>query len=129
MIVLDASATIDYLLDTSPAADRVDELMHEHRSDLHAPHLMDAEVAQVLRGYAIRGILSEQRVFAALHHLEGLPLKRYPHLPLLGEAMRKRRNLTIYDALYVVLAEALDATLVTKDRAVLEQAGPRAVRV
>lgn len=115
MIVVDASAALEVLLRTAAAA-AVEARLFDAGESLHAPHLIDVEVAQVLRRYASRGRLAPERCRAALVDLADLPLSRYPHDPLLPRIWDLRRNLTAYDAAYVALAEALEAPLVTRDR-------------
>ena len=122
MIVLDASAAIEWLLQTAAGA-RVEDRIFSREATLHAPHLFDVEVAQVLRRYVGAGILTASRGHEALDDLRALPLTRYPHDLLLGRVWELRNNLTAYDAVYVALAEALDAPLVTCDRKLAAAAG------
>lgn len=82
---------------------------------LHAPHLVDLEVAQVLRRYVIRGEIDPQRAQQALDDHLALPLERYSHDVLVSRVWQLRQNLTAYDAAYVALAELLGATLLTRD--------------
>lgn len=82
---------------------------------LHAPHLIDLEVAQVLRRYLRLGKLDPARAQSAIEHLRLFDLSRYPHDPLLPRIWQLRRNLTAYDASYVVLAEALGTRVLTCD--------------
>lgn len=89
---------------------------------LHAPHLIDLEVAQVLRRYERSGVISAQRGAEALTDLLDFPLTRYPHFVLLDRIWQMRHGLTSYDAAYLALAEALNAPLVTRDAA-LAKAG------
>ena len=84
---------------------------------LHAPHLIDLEVTQVLRGYVHSGAITNDRGAQAIDDLMDLPLTRYPHAVLLPRVWQMRHSLTAYDAAYLALAEALDARLVTRDRA------------
>jgi len=77
---------------------------------------MTLEVASVLRRHTLRGTLDETRADAALDVLEGLAFTLHDHAPLLRRVWALRRNLTAYDAVYVALAEALRAVLVTCDR-------------
>jgi predicted nucleic acid-binding protein len=94
---------------------------------LHAPHLIDLEVTQVLRRYVRSAVISAERGAEALTDLVDFPLTRYPHFVLLPRVWQMRDDLTAYDGAYLALAEALDATLVTRDRA-LAKTGSR-VRV
>jgi len=125
MIVLDASALLEALLRT-PAARAVEERLFEPRQTLHAPHLLDVEVAQVIRRYAAKGEIDHERGRAALADLADFPFQRYPHDFLLPRVWDLRNNLTAYDAVYVALAEALDAPLLTRDQRLAAAAGHHA---
>jgi len=114
MIVLDASAAIDWLLQT-PAGKRIEERLLSHKESLHAPHLFDLEVAQVLRRLVRQGIISGHRAGEAIRDLLDLRIQRYPHFVFLSRIWQLRNNLSAYDAAYVVLAEELKATLITRD--------------
>ncbi len=83
---------------------------------MHAPHLIDLEVAQTLRRYVREGTLSDERGGLALEHFSLLDLNRYSHDTFLRRIWALKENITAYDAAYVALAEALDAPLVTGDR-------------
>lgn len=96
---------------------------------LHAPHLIDLEVAQVLRRYERSGVISAQRGAEALTDLLDFPLTRYPHSVLLDRIWQMRHGLTAYDAAYLALAEALDAPLVTRDAALAKTGSRVRVRV
>ena len=116
MIVLDASAAIEWLLQTSKAAAVEARLFSKTTSpQWHAPHLLDVEVAQVLRTQVTKGTMSEARGQEAILDLLDLPLVRYPHDFLLARVWELRNNLTAYDAVYVALAETLGCPLVTCD--------------
>ena len=115
MIVVDASAALEALLRT-PAARAVEKRLFDPLETLHAPYLLDVEVTQVVRRYAANGDIDDERGRAALADLMDFPLRRYPHDFLLPRVWDLRNNLTAYDAVYVALAEALDATLLTRDK-------------
>ena len=125
MIVVDASALLEVLLGTRSAEGLIGRLFDPGET-LHAPHLIDLEVAQVLRRYAQAGEVPLARCRAALSDFADLPLTRYPHDVLLERVWALRDNLTAYDAAYVALAEALDAPLVTTDRGMAFASGHRA---
>ena len=127
MIVVDASALLEVLLRT-PAAETVKRRLLHSRQTLHAPHLLDVEVAQVIRRYALAGEIDPERGGVALADLSDFPLRRYPHGFLLPRVWELRNNLTAYDAVYVALAEALDAALLTRDQRLAAAAG-HSVRV
>jgi predicted nucleic acid-binding protein len=93
---------------------------------LHAPHLLDLEVAQVLRRSALAAELDAARGAQALEDLAALPLSRYPHDGLLPRIWELRHTVPAYDAAYVALAEALAAPLVTRDPALAASRGPAA---
>jgi predicted nucleic acid-binding protein len=125
VIVVDASALLEALLRT-PAAVVVERRILGSRQTLHAPHLLDVEVSQVIRRYALAGELDAERGRQALANLAGYLLFRYPHDFLLPRVWELRNNLTAYDAVYVALAEALGAPLVTRDRRLAAASGHHA---
>ena len=125
MIVVDASALLEALLRTSAATTVEDRLFAPHQT-LHAPHLLDVEVAQVIRRYTANGEIDAERGRMALADLADFPLRRYPHDFLLPRIWDLRNNLTAYDAAYVALAEVLDSPLLTRDRRLAMAAGHRA---
>lgn len=125
MIVLDASAAIEWLLRT-PLGRRVEARIFARAVSLHAPHLLDIEVAQVLRRYVAAGVIAPSRGQDALEDFLDLPLSRYPHDVFLWRVWELRGTLTAYDATYVALAEGLDALLVTCDRKIASASGHHA---
>jgi len=122
MIVLDASAAVDWLLQT-PAGRQIGKRIFAHSESLHAPHLLDLEVAQVLRRLVRESAISAQRAEEAIQDLQDMQVTRYPHFVLLPRMWQLRHNLSAYDAAYVVLAEQLDATLVTRDAHLVSASG------
>ena len=125
---MDASAILEVLLQT-PAARRVSSVLFAPSQTLHAPHLLDLEVAQVLRRYVRSASISAERAAEALADFLDLPLTRYPHFVLLPRVWQMRHNLTAYDAVYLALAEALDAPLLTRDRALAKTASRARVQL
>ena len=90
---------------------------------VYAPHLIDAEVAQSFRRFALCGDLSLSDARVALQRLQRLPMLRVAHGGLLPRAFELRSNVTIYDGLYVALAEALDVPLLSCDSALQDVPG------
>lgn len=114
MIVLDASALVDWVLRT-PAGQRIESRIFSREETLHAPHLLDVESAQVLRRLARQGTISETRADEAIQDLVDLRITRYFHFILLPRVWQLRQNFSAYDAVYVALAEELNAALITRD--------------
>ena len=114
MIVVDASAVLELLLNT-PLGERVGDRLATAGETLHAPHLLDVEVLHVVRRLCAGGALKEPRARQALSDLAEFPVIRYSHQDLIVRAWMMRGTLTAYDAMYVGLAEALGATVVTCD--------------
>lgn len=124
MIVVDASAVVSLLLQLEEA-DAVMARMLSGRDRPQAPHLLDLEVAQVVRRYWRAGDITAARGEQAIRDLADLPLERHSHEPLLGRIWQLRNNVTAYDAAYIALAEALDAPLLTLDSALTRVPGVR----
>jgi len=124
VIVVDASALLEVLLGTGASA------MVEARlfggGTLHAPHVLDLEVAQVLRRYERAGSLDAWRARQALDDLAAFRIERYAHDLFLPRVWSLRANATAYDACYLALAEALEAPLLTSDRRLAGIPGHRA---
>lgn len=114
MIVLDASAAVELLLNTSSGR-RVAARIAGPDVSLHAPHLLSIEVAQVIRRYVAAGQVEAARGRDAVMDLAGIGLISYEHDLLLPRIWELRDNLTAYDAAYVALAELLDAPILTLD--------------
>jgi predicted nucleic acid-binding protein len=125
VIVLDASAVVELLL-WSPAGKRVAARISKPQETLHAPHLIDVEVTQVLRRAERTGLVTAQRAYEALLMLAQLDVERHEHGPFLERAWQLRGNCTAYDAVYVALAETLNAPLLTLDKQLTKNPGTRA---
>jgi predicted nucleic acid-binding protein len=106
MLVVDASAIVDLILDMPPHAASIAQRLRAQPL-LAAPHLLDAEVAAALRNRVLRGKLPSSGALAAIEDLLALSIERLPHAPLLSRAFALRDNASLYDALYLALAETL----------------------
>lgn len=126
MIVLDASAVVELLLNT-PASAPIVERLADPTVSLHAPHLLAIEVSQVLRRFASSGTISSETAAECLDDLRGLDIAHYAHEPFLPRMWQFRENLTAYDAVYVTLAETLRAPLLTFDERLARVPGHGAV--
>lgn len=126
MIVVDASVVVAALAGEPAPAGIAQRL--RSAADLHAPHLLDIEVAHALRRLARLGVITERRARDALLDAGELDVIRYPHDVLLARIWGLRHNVSAYDAAYLALAEALDAPLLTCD-ARLARASGHAARV
>lgn len=112
--VLDASALLLALIGRDEAAGALRARLPGMR--LHAPHLIDAEVGNVLRRHERHGRISPLEAETALRMGQSLVGRRYPHTGILAElAWERRANVTFYDALYAALAVQLDVPLITAD--------------
>ena len=114
MIVIDASALLELLLGTH-RSERITSRALAPAERLHAPHLLDIEVAQALRKLVQLEEVTAARAEQALEDYASLAIDKHPHQDLLARIWQLRDSLTAYDAAYVALAEALDAPLLTCD--------------
>lgn len=124
--MLDASAILEVLLATS-AAPLVYGRLSAAGETLHAPHLLDVEVLQVLRRYCANGEITLDRAEQAVADYLDFSITRYSHDAFVFRIWELRQNLTAYDGAYVALAEALSAPLITRDRKLASSSGHRAV--
>ena len=120
MIVLDASATVEMLLGT-PVGHAVRRRTRSRQAN--APHLMAVEVAQGFRTLASRGAVTDDMARVCLRDFTELPVRRWPHEPFLARAWELRADVTVYDAMYLALAEALEVPLVTTDARLARSTG------
>ena len=125
MIVVDASALLEFLLQT-PIGARVEARLFRDEDEFHSPHLLDVEVTMALRRLVRVGEVSADRAAEAIEDLIDLDLRRHAHLDLLTRAWKLREKVSAYNAMYVALAEALDATVVTCDTPLANAPGHRA---
>jgi predicted nucleic acid-binding protein len=114
VIVVDASAAVELVLRLPLAGAAEAEVFGADRG-AHAPDLIDVESLHALRRYERRGEIAADRAREAVDDLLALPIARYPVFSLVERAWELRGRLTPYDAVYVALAEALDAPVVTVD--------------
>ncbi len=122
MIVVDASVILEVLLVTADAP-AIEARLFAPGETLHAPHLIDVEVAQVLHRYTRSGELTPERGAEALTDLADFSITRYAHTVLLARIWELRENVSAYDAAYLALAEALAAPLLTRDRTLADAPG------
>jgi predicted nucleic acid-binding protein len=122
MLVVDASCLCEVLIG-APAADAVRERLAAD-DDHNAPHVIDVEVFSFVRREHRLGRLDRTAATQAIEDLEVWPGERFGHRLLLPRAWELRETVRGWDAMYVALAEALDAVLVTKDRRLAAATGP-----
>jgi predicted nucleic acid-binding protein len=125
LIVVDASALYESIIETPHSAAIVRRIFGQNET-LHAPHLIDLEIANTLRRYVLKRELSQDDADQAMGDLASIQLIRYPHTVLIARVWELRNNLTAYDASYVALSERLNAPLLTRDTALAAVRGHRA---
>jgi predicted nucleic acid-binding protein len=123
VIVVDASVLVVALADDGADGDAA--RLRLRGESLAAPQLIDLEVASVLRRHVAAARIDARRAGLAVTDLVDLPMRRAPHAALLHRCWELRQNVSIYDAAYVALAEALGCSLITADRGLAQAAGPR----
>lgn len=124
MLVVDASAVLEALVARSKPPGLVERLAP---GDLHAPHLLDVEVLSGLRRLAASGELTDDRANDARGDFAALSIRRYPHRGLADRVWALRHNLSVYDVVYVALAEMLAVPLVTSDGRISDAPGHSAL--
>jgi predicted nucleic acid-binding protein len=122
MLVVDASCLSEVLIG-GPGAEAIRERLSAD-VDHVAPHIVDVEVFGVIRREHLRGSLDRTEAGQAVEDLAAWPGERFGHRLLLDRAWELRDSVRGWDAMYVALAEALGATLVTTDRRLAAAEGP-----
>jgi predicted nucleic acid-binding protein len=125
VIVLDASAIVELVVEPRAATGAIRSRLRAD-PDVHVPHLVDAEVTNALRRKLLAGQLDLVRARRAIRRLTAIRLVRWQQSSLLGRALALRDQLSAYDAIYVAMAEATGATLVTRDTRLARATGHRA---
>ena len=123
MIVVDASVITQAITIEQPGGPLRARLAAQ--PFLYAPHLLDAQFVQSLRGLVARGLLTVRAAELALGDFAAMLIDRQSTQPLIGRMWRLRHNLTAYDASYVALAEALGVPLLTRDARIAAAPGLR----
>jgi predicted nucleic acid-binding protein len=123
VIVVDASVVVTALADDGPDGDGARDRLRGER--MMAPHLIDVEVLAAWRRLTAAGDLDPRRADLAIADLRALRLRRVPHRPLLERCWSLRSSLTMYDAVYVVLAELTGSVLLTADGRLATSTSPR----
>jgi predicted nucleic acid-binding protein len=126
MIVIDASALVEWLLGRDQATAVAEHLSSE---DVHALDFTHLEVISGLRRRLASGDIDSDRGWFAVEDLRATPLDLHRAAPFAWRAWELRDSHTPYDAAYIALAEALDAPLVTTDRGLARSRGHRATIV
>jgi predicted nucleic acid-binding protein len=121
-VVIDGSALAVAVADTT---DRGAAALSHLGNGAAAPHLVDAELGQALRGMVLRGLLAADSAERSLLAGGLIVVDRHPHSPLQPRAWALRDNVSFYDGLYVALAEALGVPLITADAKLAKARGPR----
>jgi predicted nucleic acid-binding protein len=122
MLVVDASCLFEVVVG-APGADAMRRRLAAD-GDQAAPHIVDVEVFGIIRREHLRGRLDRTEATQAVEDLQAWPGERFGHRLLLGRAWELRDSVRGWDAMYVALAEALDAVLVTADRRLGAATGP-----
>ena len=112
MLVLDASAAVDLLVQT-----RRGQLVAQHLrgQDVTAPDLLDVEVCSAVARLERAGDLVQRDADSAIRRLSTMPVRRLPCVQLLPTAWRLRDRVRVADAFYVACASITGGVLLTCD--------------
>jgi predicted nucleic acid-binding protein len=122
-LVVDSGLVVAALVDSGPVGMWADHVLAT--DDLAAPHLMQVEVANVLRRAAMAGEISADTAALAHADLLSLSIELFGYEPFASRVWELRENVTAYDGWYVALAESLGAPLATLDLKLTKATGPR----
>jgi predicted nucleic acid-binding protein len=122
-VVCDSSALAALLLDSGQDGKWVSAFVGD--ADLGAPTLVGYETANIIRRHELAGLISPDQAAQAHADLLDLAIEHWPHELLALRAWELRRNLSVYDASYVALAELTRAPLATLDRRIGRAPGLR----
>jgi predicted nucleic acid-binding protein len=122
MLVVDASCLFEVVADTRRAGAIASRLAAD--TEHVAPEVIDVEVLGVIRAQYLRGALDETAAGQAVSDLRDWPGERFAHRWMLDRVWQLRASVRGWDAFYVTLAEAMDATLLTMDARLARAHGP-----
>jgi predicted nucleic acid-binding protein len=122
-LVVDASLVVSALVDGGDTGTWAESLLAS--GPLSAPHLMPAEVTNILRRAAAKGEITQDVASMAHADLLDLRVELFPYAPFAPRVWELRDNVTSYDAWYIALAESLGVSVATLDRRMAQASGPR----
>jgi predicted nucleic acid-binding protein len=128
MIVIDASAAIDILIN-APRSARLTAAIRD--DTLIAPELIDVEVCSALARIERSGVVTGAQADELFDLFLGFPLQRMSHRDLRGESWKLRHSVRISDSFYLACGIALDTPILTVDRRLMRVgvAGARFVSI
>lgn len=117
LFVVDASVAIKWILVEPHTAEAL--RVRASGAALHAPALLDLELASALAKKARQGLLTLPQAQTLVMQLPSLPVTRHEMAAHLADAFdaATQTNTTVYDCLYLALAAHLGGQMVTADDA------------
>jgi predicted nucleic acid-binding protein len=122
-VVVDSSVIVAALIDTGAEGTWAENVLAS--GVLHAPELVRAEAANILRRLEIARRITASESDAAQSDLMQLALELYSFDPFADRVWELRHNVTCYDGWYVAIAEALELPLATLDSRLRRAKSPR----
>jgi predicted nucleic acid-binding protein len=122
VIVVDASAIGELLTGDETQSREVARLLSAQR-DVAAPEVIDLEISSMLSRQARMRMVTRSEADALLEDYLDIGVQLFPHRAILRRAWQLAYTVSVYDAAYVALAEALDAPLVTCDHRLARATG------